>query len=144
MPERKGFALAAALLAALLVAALVAGVFLAATEEARTTSALARREVSLTDAESAIARALGNLGVGSGGALRPGETLAMPGGDAQTPVVYVTRLDSTLFWLVADASEGALGTGASRRIGVVVRRILAANDSITVDLIPGHAWSELF
>ena len=142
--ERKGFAIAASLLAALLIAALVAGVFFAATEETRTTSALTRRQTALTESESALARALATLADGTGGTMTPGSTLTLPADGPGKPVVYLTRLDSTLFYVVADGSEGGAGNGASRRIGLVVRRVEDAEHSITIDRIPHHAWSELF
>jgi hypothetical protein len=58
--------------------------------------------------------------------------------------VYITRLDSSLFWLVADAGGEISRSGVRRRIGVVVKTSPGADRSITIDRISDRAWSELF
>jgi hypothetical protein len=59
-------------------------------------------------------------------------------------VVHVTRLDSTLYWIVADAADSSSRFGVSRRIGVAVRVLIAPDHSITIDRISERSWSELF
>jgi hypothetical protein len=59
-------------------------------------------------------------------------------------VVHVTPLDSTLYWIVADAADPSSGSGVSRRIGVAVRVLIAPDHSITIDRISERSWSELF
>jgi hypothetical protein len=143
--RRKGFALAAALLVLLLVSALVTGVFVAATEETRIGIAGVERHLAFVAAESAIETTIASFrpdttdGIGLGGT----KTIAI--GDLDVPViVYVTRLDSTLYWIVADAGAPPVEARASRRIGIVVRAIAAPDHSIIIDRISERWWSELF
>lgn len=143
--SRRGFALAVALLALLLVGALVGVVLFAATEETRTGSAIAGRERSLRVAESALeltiagGRDSSSVATGIAGTeSRRLDGLGVP------VVVYITRLDSSLFWLVADAGGPSLRSGVRRRIGVVVRSSGRAGHSIAIDRISDRAWSELF
>jgi type II secretory pathway pseudopilin PulG len=144
-PDRTGFALLAALLALLLIAALIAGVFGATTEETRIGSAASARQLSLLGAESAIEGAIAALSMAPDDSIGVGETRSRPVDGLGVPVVvYVTRLDSSLYWLVAQAGDTASGFGISRRIGVVVRVINVPGHSITIDRIKERAWSELF
>jgi Tfp pilus assembly protein PilX len=143
--RRNGFALAAALLGLLLIAALVAGVLFATTEETRIGRASADREVTLLAAESAIEMTIAAWSVADT------ETVDVAGMRSSTleglgaPVtVYVTRLDSALYWIVADAGDHSPGSESARRIGTVVTMRTAPDGSITIDRIPEHSWSELF
>ena len=142
---RKGFALAAALLAVILIGALVGVVLFAATEETRTGSVIAGRETALRAAESALELTIAGLGASSG------DTAGFIGtksrrldGLGAPVVVYITRLDSSLFWLVADAGGEIWLSGVRRRIGVVVKTSAGADRSITIGRISDRAWSELF
>lgn len=145
MTPRRGFALVAALLSLVLIAALVASVLFAATEETRIGSASAAGQFALSAAESAIEVTL---------ATWPGAAEApLDIGGAQnrsvdwfgTPVtVTVTRLDSTLYWVVADAGAASSQASPARRIGAFMRVKVMPDRSITVDRIPERWWSELF
>lgn len=143
--RRPGFALAAALLALLLISALVTAVFFAATEETRIGGASARRQLALSAAESAVEMTIAGwnpdwahpVGV-SGTRVTAIEGFAVP------VDVHVTRLDSTLYWIVADAADSSSGFGVSRRIGVAVRVLMAPDHSVTIDRISERSWSELF
>jgi type II secretory pathway pseudopilin PulG len=144
-PDRTGFALLAALLALLLIAALIAGVFGATTEETRIGSSASARQVALLGAESAIEGAITALSMAPDDSIGVGETRSRPVDGLGLPVVvHVTRLDSSLYWLVAQAGDTASSFGISRRIGVVVRLINLPGHSITIDRIQERAWSELF
>lgn len=142
---RDGLALPAALLALLLIATLIAGAFSATTEETRIGVAAEGRQTALVTAESAIEIAItwlvstadDPIGIGQT-RYRQVEGLSGPAG------VYVTRLDSSRYWLVADAGSAAPNSGIARRIGVAVRATKGPGDSIAVDRIPERAWSELF
>lgn len=140
-----GFALPAALLAVLLIAALIAGAFSATTEETRIGAAAADRQTALVSAESAIEIAIATLSASAEDSIGVGETRTFPIGGLGVPAsVYVTRLDSLLYWLVADAGSASLDSGVARRIGVVVRATKGSGHSITIDRIPERGWSELF
>jgi hypothetical protein len=142
---RKGFALAAALLVLLLVSALVTGVFVAATEETRVGIAGLERHHAFVVAESAIEMTIATFRPNTSAAIGLAGTRTIPIGDLEVPVVvYVTRLDSALYWIVADAGASPAEARASRRIGVVVRAITATDHSIIIDRISERSWSELF
>jgi Tfp pilus assembly protein PilX len=144
-PARVGFALPAAMLMILLIAALVAGVFSAITEETRVGVAAAERQLALLSAESAVELTITSLSPVGRDSIRIGETRSGPvEGLAAPTMVYVTRLDSSRYWVVADAGSASPNSGIERRIGVVVRAATAADGSMTIDRISERAWSELF
>jgi hypothetical protein len=142
---RRGFALAVALLALLLIGALIGVVLFAATEETRTGTAIADRERSLRAAESALELTIAGVADSPAAAvgLAGTESRRLDGLGVQV-VVYISRLDSSLFWLVADAGGESSRSGVRRRIGVVVRRSVGAGHSITIDRVSDRGWSELF
>jgi hypothetical protein len=145
-PEsRNGFALAASLLALLLIAALVAGVFFAVTEETHVGAASAERQLTLSAAESAIELTIAGWSGEPIGPIGIGGTRTVDVEEFGAPVaVRITRLDSTLFWIVADATAPSNGSRFGRRIGVVVRVSARADHSIIIDRISERSWSELF
>ena len=144
-PARRGFAIPAALLAVLVIAALIAGVFGATTEETRIGAAAADRQTALVSAESAIEIAIAALSASPDDTIGVGETRSRQIDELDVSTfVYVTRLDSSRYWLVADAGAVSSNSGVARRIGVVVRATKGSGDSIRVDRIPERGWSELF
>jgi type II secretory pathway pseudopilin PulG len=143
--RQAGFALAAALLALLLISALVTGVFFAATEETKIGAASSDRQLALATAESAIELAIAGWNADSSGAIDVGgTTTAMVGALGMPSTLHITRLDSTLYWLVAEVAGPSSGSRVSRRIGVVVKVQKAADHSIVIDRIEERSWSELF
>lgn len=145
MTARRGFALLAALLSLVLIAALVASVMFAATEETRIGTASAGGQLALSAAESAIEVTLANW---HGVADAPVDIRGAQNTSVDwfgTPVsVNVTRLDSTLYWVVADAGTASSQASPARRIGAFVRVEVMPDRSIIVDRIPERWWSELF
>jgi type II secretory pathway pseudopilin PulG len=140
-----GFALPAALLAMLLIAALIAGAFGAVTEETRLAATAAARQHALLGAESAIEIVITTQSAWSGDSISVGESRSQQVDGVEVPVVvYVTRLDSSIYWLVADAGSPALNSGIARRIGVLVRARNGPAGSMIIDRIPERAWLELF
>lgn len=143
--RRDGFALAAALLALLLISALVTAVFFAAMEETRIGAASARRRLALSAAESAVEMTIAGLNLDWPLPIGVSGTKATAIERFEVPVVvHVTRLDSTLYWIVADAADSSSGSGVSRRIGVAVRVLIGPDHSLTIDRISERSWSELF
>jgi len=143
--ERFGFALPVALLALLLIAALIAGAFTAVTEETRIGVAAADRQHAFLSAESAIGIVISALSASPSDSIAVGETRSRQIEVVEVPViVYSTRLDSSLYWLVAVAGDTSLHSGIARRIGVVVRAANGPPGSISIDRIPERGWSELF
>ena len=143
--SRDGFALPTVLVALLLIAALIAGAFSGTTEETQMGRAAADRQTALIAAESGIETAIASWRSSANEPVAVGETRSrqIEGLDAQV-VVYITRLDSSLYWLVADAGSASPNSGVARRIGVVVRAKKGSEDLITIDRISERAWSELF
>jgi Tfp pilus assembly protein PilX len=140
-----GFALPAALLAVLLIAALIAGAFGAVTEETRMAAAAADRQHALLSAESALETIIATQSASPLGSIGVGETRSRHVDGLEVPVtVYVTRLDSSLYWLVADAGDTSSRSGIARRIGIVARATSGPAGSMVIDRIPERGWSELF
>ena len=74
-----------------------------------------------------------------------GETTASSRESYGMPVaIYRTRLDTTLFWVVADAGPARPGSGVMARVGVLVRVTSVAGGATSVDRIRERWWSELF
>jgi hypothetical protein len=133
-----------ALLAVVLITALLAGLFFAVNEETRSGSAIASHDYALAAAETAINASVKQLGNSSldhpVGAV---ETRSLPAGGLSS-VVYVTRLDSSLFWLVAAVSSERNGSLSARRIGVLASASGRAEDSIRIVRVTRRGWSELY
>lgn len=142
---RNGIALPAALMMILLIAALIAGVFSAVTEETRIGAAAADRQLALLTAESAVEMTLTALSELPDDSMSIGETTSKSVGGLGLPVtVYVTRLDSSRYWLVGDAGSASPNSGIARRVGLVVTAKKLAGRSMTIDRVSERAWSELF
>jgi Tfp pilus assembly protein PilX len=145
MSSRKGFALLASLFAILLIAALVSSVFLAASEESRIGGAAATKEAALFAAEAAIELTVSDSSSLVGDSIDLGVVRSSTKEAYGTPVsVSVTRLDSTLYAIVAEARSVSSQSSATRRVGAIVRARVAADHSITIDRVPQRWWSELF
>jgi Tfp pilus assembly protein PilX len=142
---RRGFALAAALFTLLLISALVTGVFFAVTEDTRASSATAERQTALRAAESAIVMTIAEWSADSAGSIGGTATRSATIPEMGAPVtIHITRLDSTLYWIVGDATAQSRGLAVSCRIGVAVRVVISPDHSITIDRISERSWSELF
>jgi Tfp pilus assembly protein PilX len=142
--RRRGFALAIALLAVVLIAALLAALFFAVNEETRTGSAIAGHDDALSAAETAINSSLERLrSTPLSQAVGAVEMQSISAGGLYS-VVYVTRLDPTLFWLVATV-RSERNTGVStRRIGVLATASERQDDSIRIVRVTRRGWSELY
>ena len=143
-PRRRGFALAAALLAVVLIAALIAGVLFATAEETKAGAAGVERELALNACESAIAMTITDP------ALRLPDSIGVAGavsgrlgGPGPSTIVYITRLDSALYSVVAETVADS-STGPSLRVGVVVNASIAGDHSITIVPISERPWVGFF
>lgn len=143
--DRRGFALAAALLAVVLIGALIAGVLFATTEETRMGAAGVEREVALNACESAIVTTIADPGVRLPDSIGVGGTMSRRlGGLGPSIIVYITRLDSALYSIVAEAVPETTGAGGTHRVGIVVKSSIAGDNSITIDPISERPWFEVF
>lgn len=143
--NRDGFVLVGALLAIVLIGALVAGALFAVTEDTKAGARGVARDVALIGAESAIGVTMRDraveLPVVIGTAGTTSSRVDAPGAPA---IVYITRLDSTIYWIVADVVDNPERSGARRRIGVVVMSVHPPDGSIIIDPISERWWAELF
>ena len=129
----------------MLIAALMASVFLAAMEDARIGSVSGAKQTTLSAAESAIELTIQNWQGSVSGPIGVEGTRSTTHDAFGTPVaVSVTRLDSAVYWIVADAGRVSSGLSATRRIGVIVRAHMRSDGSIAVDRTAERWWSELF
>jgi type II secretory pathway pseudopilin PulG len=142
---REGFVLVAALLAIVLIGALAVGVMFATTEDTRAGSSAVARDIALMAAESAIAMAITNRTTVLPGLIGPSGTMShQVEGSGPSVIVYITRLDSAMYWIVADATPDGVHSGARRRIGIIVTAVESGDRAITLDPVFERAWSELF
>lgn len=143
--NRRGFVLAAALLVIVLIAVLVAGVLFATIEESRIADGAQLRDRALIAAESAVSGAVAGwidrsaqaIGVG-------GRELSTISDGPMSVALTITRLDSTLYSLVAQARSTSSERAAERRIGVVISVRKSVDGSVRIDPISERWWSELF
>ncbi|HVS61061.1 MAG TPA: hypothetical protein VHE82_10260 [Gemmatimonadaceae bacterium] len=143
--RRDGFALAAALLAVVLIGALVAALVFGANEETKISAATGSRRRTLLAAESALERELATVSVASLEAMPTGSASSRATSSFSIPVqLYVTRLDSSRFWLVTVAIEGTRTSGAASRVGLIARIVRDSAGSRTMVRIPERWWAELF
>ncbi|HEX6627856.1 MAG TPA: hypothetical protein VF105_07875 [Gemmatimonadaceae bacterium] len=143
--NRRGFILAAALLVVVLVAAVVAGVFFATMEETHIADTASSREQALAAGESAIQAIIDHWTDRSGQRVGvAGEELSTFSDGPMPVTVSVTRLDSTLYSIVAWARSPSSQHAVTRRIGAVVGVRIGVDDSILVEPTPERWWSELF
>jgi hypothetical protein len=143
--DPKGFALAAALLAVVLIAVLVGGVLFAATEETKVGAIGLDREIALDACEAAIATTITDPGLLLPDSIGVEGTISNhSGGLGPEIIVYITRLDSALYLVLAESVPELVGAGGAHRIGVVVRSSVAPDGSITIDPISERPWFEVF
>jgi type II secretory pathway pseudopilin PulG len=142
---RRGFVLVAAVLALVLIAALAAAVLFTTGEETRAGSVGIKRAHALVACESALATAITGAGIQLPSSIGvSGTTSSRVDSDGWEVVVYVTRLDSAIYWIVADVTPASSGSAARKRVGVFVRAVARDDHSITIDPISEQAWAELF
>lgn len=142
--KRRGFVLGAALLVVVLIAVLVAGVFFATMEESHIASTAAARDLALTAAESAIQARIDTWGGATTQSIGvAGEELSTFSRGNITVDVSITRLDSAVYSVVAQARSLSSMNAATRRIGVIVSAQNPTGHSILVDPIPERWWWEL-
>jgi hypothetical protein len=143
--NRKGFALAAALLSIVLIGAIIAGVLFATTEETRVSAAGVAREVGSNACESAIVMTITDPGLVLPDSIGVAGTISRAVDGRGLPVVvYITRLDSTLYSIVAEAVATTPDQGGRSRLGIVAKASIGLDHSITIVPVLERPWSDLF
>ncbi len=143
---RDGFALVAALISVVLIGALIVGAFLATTEEIRVSGGEALSLRAMNSAESAVQTSFTGWASGQSDSLAVGKsvgrTVTADGLAVQTTLV---RLDSSVFWLVAESGAvGGSAAGIRRRVGLFIRRVSDSAGRGSFLRLEERAWSELF
>lgn len=148
-PPRGGFALFSALICVVLIGALIAGAFFATTEETRASANSVIRFDALTRAESAIEREIANWTGGRADSLPIGGKVTLSvQADQIATTTWLIRLDSALFWVVAESQTaddgGSHGPSVRRRAGVLVRAGRDTAGNRQVFRLGERSWAELF
>ena len=146
---RRGFALIASLVTVVLLGALIVGTFLATIEETRVTSGVRAGEGLLDAAESTVETSIGGWVSAQADSVLVGRRTARTSVVGEISVVTtLVRLDSTVYWLVGEATgPSESGTAAApirRRVGILLRRVADSTGRRLVLRFEERAWSELF
>ena len=144
---RRGFVLVAAIIALVLIALLITGAFFASGQDLAISRAELRDQQAFSYAEYAAAHALENWDAASRQTMSVGQTVALQSA-ANPPLesnVFVTRLDSALYLVVA---EGRLATADAyslrRRVSITVRTIAIGAGRTAPERVAGQAWNEVY
>lgn len=145
MRPRCGVALACAVLAIVLVTALLAALFFTVDEDTRTGAAIDRRARGLNAAETALGMATEFFARQDpeSSPIWSVQSHAVTA-DGIPAVVHITRLDSTLYWLVSVIGDPLDPAVTTTRIGLLATAEGGPTGSITLVRVPERAWSELF
>ena len=146
-PYRRGFVLVAALVALILIALLITGVFFASAQDLAVARAELRDQQAFAYAEYAAAHALESWDSAAAERMTIGQTVALQS-VTDLPLessVFITRLDSALYEVVA---EGRVTTADAyalrRRVGITVRNIANGSRVTPPQRVSEQAWSELY
>lgn len=146
-PHRRGFVLVAAIVALVLIALLITGAFFASAQDLAVTRAELRDQQAFAYAEFALASSLQSWDPTAREAMSVGETATLQH-NADPPLessVFITRLDSALYSVVA---EGRMTTADAyalrRRVGVMVCTVLNGARVSPPERVAEQAWSELY
>jgi type II secretory pathway pseudopilin PulG len=147
MPGRAGFVLVAALVALVVIALIITGAFYASGQELSIARNELRDQQALAYAEYAASHAIAGWDSSSRAAMIPGQTaeaLAASNPPFES-TVYVTKLDTALYAVVAEARIAASEAyGLRRRVGVLVRTVRGGAGINPPVRVSEQAWSELY
>lgn len=147
--NRRGVALAAALICVVLMSGIIAGAFIATTEEIRMSANSVSAAAVLQAAESAAENQIVHWTAGSADSVPLG-AIRVFAGSAGPPAstTWLIRLDSTLFWVVAEASGADQASGHSiavrQRIGVLVRTVRDSLGATAAFPLEQRSWALLY
>jgi len=147
MKRRHGFILAAALAAIVLMAVLITGILFAAGQETRTTRHAVLEQQVLAYAELVAGRAVASFDAAtmSGAVQGDVSSFTPPRDDPLESTVFITKLDSALFLIVAEGrSAAADALRLRRRVGIIVRSVRGSFDAERVVRIDEQSWTALY
>jgi len=145
--RRRGFVLVAAIVALVLIALLITGAFFASGQDMAVTRAELRDQQAFAYAEFALASSLQGWDAAARDLMKVGETVALqPATDPPLESsVFITKLDSALYVVVAEARMTTADAFAlRRRIGMTVRSVHNGAPVSPPERVAEQAWSELY
>ena len=147
--KRRGFALIGALIAVLLLGALIVGALVATTEETRTSGNVRLSERALYAAESAIEEAVPAWAAAQADSIGISQSVSRASGSGDfTVTTTLLRLDSAVYWLVAESAQWGLAEtvrpAVRRRVGVLFYRVFDSVGTAVLFRVGERPWSELF
>lgn len=144
MKDRRGFALAAALVALVVIAILVSGALFAANQETHATEAEILDQQTTSFAERSAAIAVAEWSCGECDVMAAGSVISVTTGAAPPleSTVYITRLDSAHYLVTGEARFTRAGSVLVRRRSSVI--VAVTRDSLGVfnaSRIGGESWA---
>jgi Tfp pilus assembly protein PilX len=141
--------LPAALICVVLIGALVAGAFIATTEETRMSANAVSDESALDAAETGVETQIAQWNAALADSLALGAKRMAATTAGQFPsTTWLIRLDSTLFWVVAEARSESEMSGhpavVRQRVGVLVRTAKDSTGAVSVFPLDQRAWAVLY
>lgn len=143
---RRGFVLIATLVALIIIVLLITGAFVAGGEDFAVSRAELRDQQTFAYAEFAAGRALSGWNAADRSVMTIGSsaTVVTTSDSPLESSVLVTRLDSALYSLVAEAMLTSVdGNRLKRRVEILVTAVRNGAHNPPVR-IPEQAWSELY
>lgn len=142
-----GFVLVAALVTLVLIALLITGAFFASGQELAVGRNEIRDQQAFEFAEYAVAHAIAGWDGSARESMTVGQTTLLPPilAEPLESSVFVTKLDTALYLVVADAH---IATGDAvdlgRRVGILVRSVVGSATVQPPVRLSEQAWSELY
>ena len=145
--QRRGFALAAALMALVLVAVMITGALFASSQETHATQAEGLETRAATYAERAALKKIDSWNPVLCDSLAPGAVIiANPPADPPLEsTVYITRLDSAVFLVVGEGRIASSGPSrVRRRIAIAIKIARDAQGVEHALRVSEQAWTALY
>ena len=145
--QRRGFVLVAAIVALVLIALLITGAFFASAQDLAVSRAELRDQQAFAYAEFALANSLQSWDAAAREMMSVGETVTLqPVADPPLESsVFITKLDSALYTVVAEGRMTTADANAlRRRVGIMVCTVVNGARVSPPERVAEQAWSELY
>lgn len=145
--QRRGFVLVAAIVALVLIALLITGAFFASAQDLAVSRAELRDQQAFAYAEFALANSLQSWDAAAREMMSVGETVTLqPVVDPPLESsVFITKLDSALYTVVAEGRMTTADANAlRRRVGIMVCTVVNGARVSPPERVAEQAWSELY
>jgi hypothetical protein len=147
LAERRGFALAAALMAVVLIAVMVTGALFASSQDTHASEAEALETRAASYAERVALNKIDTWDAVLCDALAPGGVIITnpPSDPPLESTVYITRLDSAVFLIVGEGRITSSGPiRVRRRIAIAVKIARDAQGVEHASRVSEQAWTALY